>query len=136
MTTYRYTSPENDVVAVIDEDGISLMSMLASLVPEGEPVLPYVKTPEALQAEIVAATQARLDAFARTRNYDGILSATTYATSTVPKFQAEGQYAVNARDNTWATLYAFMADVQAGTQPMPSGYVDIEPLLPALEWPA
>lgn len=41
MKTYQYTSPENTVVAVIDEDGISRMSMLASLVPEGEAVLPY-----------------------------------------------------------------------------------------------
>ena len=46
----------------------------------------------ALQQSIVQATQARLDDFARTRSYDGILSACTYATSTVPKFQAEGQY--------------------------------------------
>lgn len=42
MTTYQYTSPSNEVVAVIDEDGISRMSMLASLVPEGEAILPYV----------------------------------------------------------------------------------------------
>lgn len=88
-----------------------------------------------LQADIVAATQQRLDDFARTRNYDGILSACTYATSTVPKFQAEGQYAVNARDNTWATLYTVMGEVQAGTRPMPSGFADVEPLLPTLAWP-
>ena len=74
----------------------------------------------ALQQSIVDATQQRLDEFARTRNYDGILSACTYATSAVPKFAAEGQYAVQARDATWAALYAFMADVQAGTQPVPT----------------
>lgn len=88
-----------------------------------------------LQADIVAQTQNRLDAFARTRNYDSILSACTYATSTVPKFQGEGQCAVNARDTTWATLYTIMAEVEAGTRPMPTGFADIEPLLPALEWP-
>ena len=90
---------------------------------------------QALQQSIVDATQRRLDEFARTRNYDGILSACTYATSAVPKFAAEGQYAVQARDATWAALYAFMADVQAGTQPVPSGFADIAPDLPALEWP-
>lgn len=88
-----------------------------------------------LQQSIVAQTQERLDAFARTRGYDGILSACTYATSTVPKFQAEGQYCVNARDATWAQLYAMLAEVQAGTRPVPSGYEDIEPDLPALVWP-
>ena len=90
---------------------------------------------QALQQSIVDATQRRLDDFARTRNYDGILSACTYATSAAPKFAAEGQYAVQARDATWAALYQFMADVQAGTKPVPSGFEDVEPLLPALEWP-
>jgi hypothetical protein len=88
-----------------------------------------------LQASIVAATQQRLDDFARTRNYDGILSAATYATSTVPTFAAEGQYAVQARDATWASLYQIMAEVQAGTRPMPSGYAEIEGDLPELAWP-
>lgn len=90
----------------------------------------------ALQASIVKATQLRLDDFAQTRNYDGILSACTYATSTVPRFQAEGQACVEARDATWSTLYALLAEAQAGTRPMPSSYADIEPLLPALAWPA
>ena len=89
-----------------------------------------------LQDQIVTATQKRLDDFARTRNYDGILSACTYATSAVPKFAAEGQYAVQARDATWATLYTILAEVEAGTRPVPSGYADIEPDLPALAWPA
>ena len=89
-----------------------------------------------LQATIVAATQARLDDFARTRNYDGILSACTYATSTVPKFAAEGQYCVQARDATWAQLYQMLAEVEAGTRPIPAGFEDVEPELPALVWPS
>ena len=93
------------------------------------------QSPEELQAEIVAATQARLDAFARTRSYDGILSACTYATSTVPRFQADGQYCVEARDATWAKLYEMLAEVQAGTRPVPTGFPDIETGLPPLAWP-
>ncbi len=90
---------------------------------------------QALQDDIVAQTQARLDTFAQTRNYDGILSACTYATSTVATFQAEGQYCVEARDDTWSTLYTILAEVQAGTRPVPTGYADIEPDLPVLAWP-
>lgn len=90
---------------------------------------------KALQEGIVQQTQKRLDDFAKTRNYDGILSLCTYASSAVPKFQAEGQYGVNVRDNTWATLYQVLADVQAGTRPVPTGFTDVEPLLPTLEWP-
>ncbi len=89
-----------------------------------------------VEQEIVQATQARLDAFARTRNYDGIMSACTYATSPTPKFAAEGQYCVAQRDATWAKLYQMLAEVQAGTRPMPSSFADIEPELPALAWPA
>jgi hypothetical protein len=89
----------------------------------------------ALKATIADATQERLDAFARTRNYDGILSASTYAVSTNAKFAAEGQYCVNARDATWATLYAILAEVEAGTRPIPTSFADIEPDLPILEWP-
>lgn len=93
------------------------------------------RSPDEVQAEVVAATQARLDAFARTRNYDGILSLCTYATSPTPKFAAEGQYGVEARDATWAKLYDMLAEVQAGTRPMPTGFADVEPELPALVWP-
>jgi hypothetical protein len=103
--------------------------------PEPEPE-PEPLTPEQIVAQYTAAVQKRLDDFARTRGYDGILSAATYAASTVPKFKAEGQYAVEARDATWVKLYQILAEVEAGTRPAPSGYADIEPDLPILEWPA
>lgn len=95
---------------------------------------PPPPTSEQIITQYTAAIQARLDNFARTRGYDNCLSACTYATSQVAKFAAEGQYMVNARDTTWADAYAIMADVQAGTRPMPS----LEGLiaeLGALTWP-
>ena len=88
-----------------------------------------------VQESVVVATQARLDDFAKTRNYDGILSACTYAGSLIPTFKADGLYCCTARDATWATLYEFMAEVQAGTKPMPTGFASVEPLLPVLSWP-
>lgn len=94
------------------------------------------KTEQELIQEVTNATQTRLDTFAKTRNYDGILSACTYATSGVPKFATEGQYCVSARDATWASLYSIMAEVQAGTRPMPATVADALALLPAMEWPA
>lgn len=96
---------------------------------------PPPPTPEQVQARFVAGIQARLDNFARTRNYDGILSACTYATSTVPKFAAEGQYCVQLRDATWASAYQILAEVQAGTRAMPTSIADIEADLPVLAWP-
>ena len=101
-----------------------------SLIKIDEARLLELKTNEA-----VGKAQQRLDDFARTRGYDGIMSACTYAASTNAKFAAEGQYCVEARDATWATLYQIMDDVLAGTRAMPSSYADIEPELPVLEWP-
>ena len=88
----------------------------------------------AIQSSVIAATQQRLDAFARTRNYDGILSLCTYATSTVPKFRDEGQCGVIIRDLTWAKLYVILAEVQGGNRSIPNSFAEIEPELPTLQW--
>ena len=91
-------------------------------------------TQDDLLKAFTAAIQTHLDRFAQTRNYDGIMSAATYATSTVPKFRAEGQYAVQARDLTWAKGYEIMDAVMSGARPMPTlGEVIAE--LPELKWP-
>lgn len=109
--------------------------LVAMTAAEVEAHLNPQPTSEQVQAQFTAAIQQRLDAFAQTRNYDGILSACTYATSTVPKFQAEGQACVNLRDATWSAAYNILAQVQAGTRPMPQSIVDIESDLPSLVWP-
>jgi hypothetical protein len=88
-----------------------------------------------IKRSIVQATQDRLDAFARTRQYDDIKSACTYAGCSVPKFNTEGSYCQDRRAETWQALYDILAEVQAGTRPMPSSFADIEPELPALVWP-
>jgi hypothetical protein len=89
---------------------------------------------EAQKAAFTAAIQQRLDAFAQTRGYDGILSAATYATSAVTKFAAEGQYAVEARDATWADAYAILDAVLSGQRPMPT-IEEVMEELPELAWP-
>lgn len=85
-----------------------------------------------IRAEVIARTQVRLDEFARTRGYDGILSAATYYNSTIAQFAAEGHYAVLARDLTWQKLIQLNEDPDF----LPVDYTDVEPLLPALAWPA
>lgn len=90
---------------------------------------------ERIKAGILEAVQARLDTFARTRNYDNILSACTYATDIDTTFSAEGQYCVASRGTTWRKLYEILDEVNAGIRPEPTCYADIEPELPALNWP-
>ena len=102
----------------------------------GRPVLqdPPPPTIEQIIVQYDAAVQKRLDDFAKTRNYTNIMSAATYATSTVPKFKAEGQYCVEARDATWAKCYEVLAAAEAGSRPMPT-LDELLAELPVLTWP-
>lgn len=86
--------------------------------------------------EIVAREQYLHDAFAKTRGYDDIKSATGYAGCGVPKFDVDGTYCKNIRALRWAKLYEIMDEVMAGTRPMPSVHDDVEADLPPMVWPA
>lgn len=130
-----------DVVEITREDHVVLMAGQAQgkrIIPDdtGFPVLadPPPPTPEQIIAQYTAGVQQHLDTFARTRSYDDILSAATYATSQVPKFKTEGQYAVEARDATWAKCYEILAAVEAGSRPMPT-LDELLAELPVLTWP-
>lgn len=91
-------------------------------------------SPEEIEAAVVAGVQQRLDAFAQSRGYDDVLSACTYANSTIDKFKAEGQRCVDLRDQCWATCYQFLASaLQNGSLP---NVDDVMAALPAMEWPA
>ena len=52
MKTYQYLNAENTVVAVIDDDGISRSSCLASALPKGTVIEPYVAPPPAPVLEV------------------------------------------------------------------------------------
>lgn len=93
------------------------------------------KTPEQIMEEIKAGCQARLDAFAISMGYDSIISLCTYSTDANPRFSTEGQAGVSARSATWSSMYALLADVQAGKEPMPTGFADVESRLPVLVRP-
>lgn len=80
------------------------------------------------------AVQRHLDATAKTRNYDGILSLASYATSTNPTFAAEGQAGVAWRDAVWAYCYQALAAVQAQTRAVPT-WEELKAELPAMVWP-
>jgi hypothetical protein len=84
--------------------------------------------------DYVTAVQSMLDMKARERLYDSILSACTYATSTQPKFQSEGQACVAWRDAVWAKCYDLMSAVDAGTLAQPT-IDELLSMLPTMEWP-
>lgn len=114
---------------------------------EGTP--PQYPPPEQIEKEVVDATQRRLDRFASTRNYDSVNSISKYQNISdaeiaslpesdqplVTKFRIECRYLALVTAQTWAKLYLILAEVKAGTRPMPTGFSDIEGDLPPLVWP-
>lgn len=89
-----------------------------------------------IKNSIEQQTQQRLDDFAKTRNYDGIMSCCTYASSSNLNFKAEADYCISARDATWTTIYQILADVENNVRPLPASYEEIQAELPVLQWTA
>jgi len=78
--------------------------------------------------------QKHMDQKVAEREYDSMISACTYATSSNPKYGPEGQACLQWRDAVWDKCYEILAEVQAGTRQHPT----IEELideLPELIWP-
>ena len=90
--------------------------------------------PALTAADFTNAVQQHLDTTARTRNYDGILSACSYATSTSPPFSLEGVAAVAWRDAVWLYCYQQLAAVQAGTRDVPASTAAFINELPVISW--
>lgn len=98
------------------------------VVPEPEP---YVPSAEEIKQQLINAVQSHLDATAKAKGYDNILSAVTYAGDMlVPQFDVEGQAYKTWRTQVWAFCYAYLADVQAGTKAVPTAS-ELIALLPA-----
>ena len=131
MATTYYSPSGNPEIWNEKPDGYFTPEEWKILNPPPEPLPP---TLEETQAHFSSVLQGYLDSFVKTRNYDNILSAASYATSTNPQFRMEGQYAVEIRDAVWAKGYEILGAVLSGQREMPSlGAVLSE--LPALQWP-
>lgn len=98
--------------------------------PPAQPV-----PPAQIKAELTAAVQRHLDAQARARGYDGILSLCSYAASADPAFAAEAQVGVAWRDAVWRHCYQVLAEVEAALRTTPAE-AELIAELPAMAWPA
>ncbi len=118
----------------------SLVSTLQVVTPIAADAteIPYTVVPrpaDQIVFNLTNVVQLYLDATARQRNYDGILSLCSYAASANPKFGPEGLAGVAWRDAVWASCYAILAAVQVGQRAMPTAD-ELLAELPAMVWPA
>jgi hypothetical protein len=139
MSTYKVIPGEGWILRVEDHAHIPFASGNADYqqylaeVAAGTAV--FVPSDPPSVDQYTAAVQAWLDDTAEERNYDHILSACSYVTSTNPLFQAEGQACVAWRDAVWASCYQIMGNVQAGNRAAPATTEDLIAELPTIVWP-
>lgn len=86
-------------------------------------------------ADFDVALTAHLDATAQAKRYDNRITCMVRAGFAGP-FQAEGQAFAAWGDTCNAFAYALMAEVLAGTAPMPASTADFVAMLPEMVWPA
>ncbi len=122
-------------ILVDDNHRLNFPMYKANAARNGLEVLGSIAPPLPTVPEYTAAIQVMLDSKAHERNYDNILSACTYATSTVAKFKAEGQACVDWRDAVWSKAYDLLAQVQSGAIAQPT-LAEILAMLPLMVWPA
>lgn len=108
-------------------------AIIATFLHEAAPPEPTEPTAEQIEGALVAAVQDRLDAAAKGRGYDGIVSACSYA-GAPNAFQAESVAFLTWRAACWSHCYTVLAEVQAGAMPPPSA-ADLIAGLPALSLP-
>jgi hypothetical protein len=127
-------SHEGILIEVDEQTAATWVQYRANAARDGVELLPPAQQAPLTEADYVAFMQSVLDAKPGERKYDGILSLCTYATSTNPRFAAEGQAGVVWRDAVWAFGYDLLAKVQASQAPAPT-LDELAAMLPTMEWP-
>lgn len=134
MTMYALKSTP-DMVVIRYEDFTEPPPTLAPeknliWVPEDMP-MPAPPVPPALTlADYEMAVQNHLDATARMRGYENILSACSYSADPNVGFAADGATAIAWRSEVWIYCYNYMSSGQ-----IPTSMESFIASLPAITWP-
>jgi hypothetical protein len=83
--------------------------------------------------EIGSGIGSFLDQAVSVKQYDSILSATSWTLSNITTYKSEGDAAIAYRDSIWSLFYNMVQAVQAGTQALPTVgefFASLPPLWP------
>jgi len=78
--------------------------------------------------------QDKLNRFAIERQYDNIVTACSYSTSSNTQFAADAARCIELRDATWVAVNAVFAAAKTGSRTLPQTFAELLPELPALTW--
>jgi hypothetical protein len=78
-----------------------------------------------------SAVQNNLDAYAETWGYNNLLSAASYANSTVAQYKADATALIAWRDATWQMVESLQAQLADGTVQLPATSAAFLAMLPA-----
>lgn len=139
-TAIHFDNIPADAVEISTEEHAALLQgqsegKAISADADGFPVLVVLPILPPSENDFKVAVQGVLDAKAQERNYDGILSLCSYASSTNPIFAAEAAAGAAWRDAVWAHCYRALTDV-LNNQRQPPTVAELVAELPAMDWPA
>ena len=147
-----WTPPQGYTTVQSDTAGIGWTYSSGAFSPPASAPLTAAQIAAAQVTANEAAIQAALDASAVTQGYADIKSACAYASSTVftaatgataaqialvaqqELYRHQGNAAQQWMSLTWATAYAYVATVKAGTNPMPTPAQAVA-MMPPMVWP-
>lgn len=104
-------------------------ALVAAAVPTAAQIAAQQATQ--LTAQCESATQASLDSLARAWGYDSIVSAASYANSTVAQYKAEATALIVWRDATWQAAEGLQANIASGKTQAPATAAAFVALMPA-----
>lgn len=117
-----------------EENGNFFQTWNVINLPEAEVQRRIAERMGLIQNGFLSKVQEHLDNTARTRGYDGILSACSYAVSTVNRFRDEGLACVAWRDEVWLYCYDQLDRVRRGERSIPNSPEEFIQELPEILW--
>lgn len=128
IPAYNPATQGTDQSFTFDGTSVSDTWIVFDLTPEEKAAYVIVRL-----TEIGHGIGSFLDQAVSVKQYDSILSATSWTLSNITTYKSEGDAAIAYRDSIWSLFYNMVQAVQAGTQAVPTVgefFASLPPLWP------